>query len=176
MSESLRPSERRLKRIDAGRFVEGEIERRDEEVAAFRAAVLTTGVRDHAAAPAVADLLGIEEVSVYNMSQGRTKKNPVSDFCRFIETCIAVKGNERALEPVRLVFRRYIVGAEDVQGPGLVDLLGALLGGAAEVVDEARRAEADGVLQPDERSELRKRCERMRSVLDQIDKAIGGAK
>jgi hypothetical protein len=105
------------KRKAPGRFasVIDEQQLRQEEVDAFRVAVLQTGLRDRSAVTEVAELLGLDEKSVYNLAEGRTKKNPIRDFFAFVDTCIAAKQNERALEPVWLGYRRYLVPPVETQ-------------------------------------------------------------
>src|SRR4051812_28860798 len=70
------------KRIAPGRFADLASEQalHEEEIAAMRAATLATGLRDRSAVEAVAALLGVDEKTVYNMAEGRTRTNPVRAF------------------------------------------------------------------------------------------------
>jgi hypothetical protein len=107
--------------------------RRFEELAALRTGTMATSLRDRSAVEGVADALDKEPATVYAMLDGRIKGNPLSQLCRWVDACIATKGahNPVALEPVRLLRRRYLdpQGDERQTSPALV------IGNVAETME-----------------------------------------
>lgn len=84
-----------------------------EEREALRVAILSTCQRDRSAAQAVADAFHLSLSEVYRWPAGEVEGHPLRRLCELLDACVAAKGedSEAALEPARLIWRRYLAPA-----------------------------------------------------------------
>ena len=118
-------------------------ERRDEELTALRASLLSSCQKDRSAVHAVANVFKRDPSTIYRWAEGEVPCPPLRDFFDLLDAIVAAKGaeNQNALELARLVRRRYL----DPQADEREVTPAVVLGTAAETMDVANGLLADMV-------------------------------
>lgn len=132
----------------AERAAEREERLLDEERAALRVATQSTCQKDRSAVQALAEHYRVDDSAIYNMADGRVKRNPLREFCEFVDVCVAAKGadNPAALEPVRLLRRRYLdQESGEASFAGVLGTSGAAMKEVGEAIALAVAAAQDGI-------------------------------